>query len=159
MSATAAVCMEGVLKHPETGARCVDGITLYASLVSMDDVLLFTSEPREELEHWMAENGVPRGEAGIIEDSVTFVDDRVQSLRHARLSGYGVDVVVAADPWLVRAAFEEGFTALLFLNPAYARPEWRPDTEQGVKTWESISHQVADEAYQRSLRAEITAGP
>lgn len=151
---TAVVSFEGVLQHPDADTRCLAGITLYTSLLAVFDVVLLCSQEVGKTRLWCMENGVPLGEAGIIQDSSVSLSpkvDRVWAINHLRTEyGYAVAMVVEADPWIAKQLFKEGYNVSLFMSPAYARPEWRPDYTRGITPWADIQKMVTEDNIHRN---------
>jgi hypothetical protein len=58
------------------------------------------------------------------------------------------------DVELTRKLIEAGIPTLVFLNPRYTRPEFRPDTRTGVKSWEAITDEMdkQQEIYREDVR-------
>lgn len=145
---TTVVTVEGVLRKLTDGSRITSGIDLVASLAHDTDysgLIFLTSGHAAEAEAWLDEQGISRDLVlGAREDRI----DQLRKIRHEW--GYPVDFVIEPDPAIARKLMEEGYTTLLFLHPAYSKPDWRPDHQFAVRPWDDLAQQVADHARLRA---------
>lgn len=60
-----------------------------------------------------------------------------------RMYPYDVDWVIIPDPGIASALYYEGFRTMLFTDPRYTRPEWRPDAEPpGASSWDRLAQDL-----------------
>lgn len=145
MAQTAVLAIDDVLcrGEPRQGARPIDeGLALYhalklvyrLALVTLHDPALF-----------LAGNGFT--------DHVIVLQDgnRRGQLTVLRNSGHDVRLYVDADPGMCAYALSVGIACLHFAQPAYLRPEWRPDYQISPRPWDEIDNEVRR---QQRLRAK-----
>ena len=85
---------------------------------------------------------------------------RVAQLVYVRNSGKPIELVIDADPSVCAELFTRGFPVLHFMQPAFARPSWRPDFVNSSPTpWDELvsrrveeDHYAAERAKQRAAR-------
>ena len=44
---------------------------------------------------------------------------------------------------------------MVFVHSHYSHPAWRPDTDPGVRPWDDIARQVADQARMKAADARL----
>lgn len=134
---TIIVTVEGVLRKLTDGSRINEGVELVHRLSGEDignnTILYLTSGPAAETEAWLDEHDLAR-------DMVFGArEDRVMQLRRIRHEwGYPISMVIEPDPDTAADLMAAGHTVLLFMHPAYSRPEWRPDHKFTVTSWDEI---------------------
>jgi len=134
---TILVPVNGVLRS-DANTPIREGRMLYDALVNEFRVVLMCDEPQDKAEHWLVQYGV-KGYAGLLTPSVLLTDEdplRPRQIATARSLGR-VDLVVDADPEVVKHCLEIEIPALLFTHPKTSRPEWRPDSS--CRTWGEIT--------------------
>jgi hypothetical protein len=137
--------------HPIT-----EGMTLVSALSTAYNVAVAADETDgDQIVTWMKDHGmaqffsyaVPRRPGqpeGRAERFVAQVD-------HLRSCGFSIGLVVDSDPTSVGMLLAKGYTGLVFTQPEYARPEWRPDDHRGIRAWSEITAEVER---QNRLRAD-----
>lgn len=130
---TIVVSIEGVLRKVTDGTRINEGCELLNELADRYTRVFLTSGSCVEAEDWLDGQGIGY-------DLVLGTrEDRVEHLRTIRYGyGYPVSLVVEPDPDLAIDIMAEGYTVLLFMHPAYAKPEWRPDHKDAVMSWDEL---------------------
>lgn len=134
---TIVVTVEGVLRKLTDGSRIHEGVELVQRLsgegIGNNTIIHLTSGPASEAESWLDAHDIAC-------DLVLGArEDRVLQLRRLRYEwGYPVMLVVEPDPDIAVDLMADGYTTMLFLHPEYAKPEWRPDHEHAMKTWDEI---------------------
>src|SRR5580704_17764798 len=121
---TAVVTIDGVLRKPGAMTPIREGVKLYLTLAEYYDIILASDQPEEDedkLQAWLDDNGVTRKIGRVLWRAP---GGRLAQLEGMRLSGGLIDLLVDPDPAVASAAYDHGFTVLLFLSPSYARPEW-----------------------------------
>lgn len=141
----AVISLEGVLRAEGTGAPITAGVALYRALSAVYTTAVSTvvgpSQPVEELAAWMTKAGLQEHQYAYA--SVPEVSRTVQ-LDLIRGQGNSVALWVDSDPLTVTELSRRGVPALLFLHPAYARPEHRPDYEGDVTPWDELVGHIND---------------
>ena len=86
------------------------------------------------------------------------VDSWVIKCELIRRSGpYPVDYAVVPDPDLASELYYHGFSVLLFTDPRYARPEWRPDsTAPEPSPWMRFARELTATEKQRRSDTRIS---
>jgi hypothetical protein len=138
---TAVIAVDGVLRHPVSGTPIREGIKLYLTLADSYDIVIAADEDQgDELQDWLDRNGV-RKRLG----QVLWRRDggRIAQLEFLRQGGGLIDLVVEPDPAAAAVAYQQGFTVLMFLSPAYSKPEWRPDDRPGIPAWDDLLERVS----------------
>lgn len=135
------IVVDGVMRRERDQSPIMQGVALYKSLNETNRVLLLTDN-RERTDVWLKLNNLAKKIDDIIE--IGHKEDpnpRVRQINSLR-SKDKIDFVVTEDPDLARDLIEQGIPVLVFLNPSYTRPEFRPDARAGVKRWESIMEEM-----------------
>lgn len=135
------IFMDGVIRKERDQSIIMDGSALYKSLNENYRVLLLAKD-RERTDIWLKTNNLAKKIDDIIqiEDS-PLGDNDLRTVESVRSKGK-VDFVVTDNPDLARQLLEVGITVMVFLQPRYARPEFRPDGRAGVKSWEAITEEL-----------------
>lgn len=134
---TVLIALNGVLRS-DANTPIREGRMLYDALVDAYRVVIMADETQDKAEYWLKQYGV-KGYAGLLTPSVLLTDEdplRPRQIATARSLGR-VDVVVDADPEVVKHCLEIEIPALLFTHPKTSRPEWRPDSTR--RTWGEIT--------------------
>jgi hypothetical protein len=132
------------------------GIRLLEALGEHYKVVLATDEANPDfVEHWLKQQGLTDFYGVLVNRLKTEVDLDHTQLRCAQFarmrgSGFQVDFVVDTDPAVITHVMQQGFVGMLFAHPQYLRPEFRPDSERGQKTWAEIE---AEQEHQAVLRS------
>ena len=142
--------LDSVLRS-DTGELILNGIPVYRAFKAIGRVTLLTGLDRRTADAWCMTNNVMDYD-DMIDASVLLDPD--EPLRHrqldvARTRGR-VDLYVDADPAYVAEGMRRGLTSLLFNDPSYARPEFRPDAPKAVRRWDEI---VAERTRQQAMIA------
>lgn len=151
---TVVIQVEGVLRKPVTAAVLEAGRRLYHGLASTYRIVLVTSSTdRLSSGGWLGMNGFSR------HDHIVYGDEDVPATSEWWVSvakrlklayGYDTELFVVPDPHDAMQLIRHGFSVMLFVQAAYAIPEWRPDHRQGVRPWAELTAEVE---VQRALRA------
>ena len=132
---------DDVIRNPRDQSPITSGIALYKSLNETNRVLVI-AENREKTEIWMKTHNIAKR----LDDIVQLVDDPARETKLSTVdfirSKTKITAVVTADSDLTKQLLEQGITVLVFLNPKYARPEFRPDGREGVKSWNAIVEEL-----------------
>lgn len=135
------IFMDGVIRKERDQSIIMDGSALYKSLNENYRVLLLAKD-RERTDIWLKTNNLAKKIDDIIqiEDS-PLGDNDLRTVESIRSKGK-VDFVVTDNPDLAKQLLEVGITVMVFLQPRYARPEFRPDGRAGVKSWDAITEEL-----------------
>jgi hypothetical protein len=127
-------------KHKDQSV-IMEGVSLYKSLNETNRVIV-VADDRERASIWMKTNNLAK-KIDDIYQTVTTVDDdaRLTTVESLRSRGK-VDYVLTEDPEFAKKLLENGISVLVFLNPRYTRPEFRPDGRLGAKSWTDITDEL-----------------
>lgn len=141
------IALEGVLRSHNGGAPIVEGITLYHALCEHNTVVLATSDDRAAAEHWLMVEKLRR-HVLVVDSSVAIRDNDIRAgqLRHVAGIGRRIEMLVDPSPSRCAQAMANGITTLLFSQPRYQRPEWRPDADKGMRPWGEITAELEKQA-------------
>lgn len=158
--ATALLTIEGVLagsRTPEepivTSAPLQAGKALYEALSTVWRLSLITAESdRSTVEHFLAVEGLVKHALVAVRPSHVENDLVAATMHHLgqQRSEGTVGLVVTPSPSVAAQVMGAGVTALLFVPPNYARPEFRPDHERQPRQWDDIEAEITR---QRALKA------
>lgn len=135
------IFMDGVIRKERDQSIILDGSALYKSLNENYRVLLLAKD-KERTDIWLKTNNLAKNIDDIIqiEDS-PLGDNELRTVETARSKGK-IDFVITDNTDLATQLLEVGITVMVFLNPRYARPEFRPDGRAGVKSWSAITNEL-----------------
>ena len=164
MASTAVLCLEDVLCKgtPPNGAPIWEGLQVYHALRSQFRVVIDSAhDDYTEAEHWLTVNGL-RSHALLLTLDATEEALEGPVLRQTHLAvwrsqGFDVGLYVTADPAVAALMMTAGVTTFLFGHPAYARPEFRPGTEKGMKPWAAIEDEVTEALAVRDIKPRVDA--
>jgi hypothetical protein len=135
------VFVDGILRRERDQSIIMEGVALYKSLNETNRVILVCKDA-ERTAIWLKTNNLAKK----LDDIVAVVDtplDRPKLLTVETIRSKGkIDYVVTEDTELARQLIEVGIPVLVFLNPRYTRPEFRPDGREGKKSWEVITEEL-----------------
>jgi hypothetical protein len=135
------VTFNGIIRRDRDQSMITEGTHLYRSLNETNRVLLLTDN-RERTDIWLKTNNLSKKIDDIIEVSDPTAPNAVfREIESIRSKGK-IEFVVTDDPDLAKSLLEVGIPVLVFLNPKYTRPEFRPDTRTGVRKWEEITTEL-----------------
>jgi hypothetical protein len=135
------VTFNGIIRRDRDQSMITEGTHLYRSLNETNRVLLLT-DSRERTDIWLKTNNLSKKIDDIIEVSDPTAPNAVFREIEAIRSKGKIEFVVTEDPELAKSLLVVGIPVLVFLNPKYTRPEFRPDTRIGVKKWEDITAEI-----------------
>lgn len=129
------------MRKPKDQSLIIEGVALYKSLNETNRVILLTDD-RERTDIWMKTNNLAKKIDDIIEVAKTELDNpEIRQIDQIRSSGK-IDFVVTSNVTIAGQLIELGTPVLVFLNPKYARPEFRPGSREGVRSWASITEEL-----------------
>lgn len=135
------VTFNGIIRRDRDQSMITEGTHLYRSLNETNRVLLLTDN-RERTDIWLKTNNLSKKIDDIIEVSDPTAPNAVFREIEAIRSKGKIEFVVTEDPELAKDLIEVGIPVLVFLNPKYTRPEFRPDGRPGVKSWDKITAEL-----------------
>ena len=151
---TAVIQIEGVLRKPVGGAVVEAGRRLYHGLAgTFRLVLVSESNDREFFGRWLDMEGFYK------HDHIVYAGEWRSSYRDWWVAtagslkiryGYDTELFIIPDAHAAAVLIHHGYNALLFVQAAYALPEWRPDDPKGVQPWQELTAEID---VQRALRA------
>jgi rRNA-processing protein FCF1 len=135
------IFLDGVMRKHKDMSLIIEGSALYKTLNETNRVII-VAEDREKADIWLKTNNLAKKIDDIFEHIDTVSDNiRLATIESLRSRGK-IDYVVTEDIDLARSLIEVGIPVLVFLNPRYTRPEFRPDAREGVKSWELITDEL-----------------
>lgn len=145
---TILVQIEGVLaetKHDNfvENGPIKEGLLLCHALRSTAQMSFYTENGEERARYWLQREGIREGLK--VYPNVTGVEDLITK---ARFDGHDMQLIVTADPEHARQAFNAGLQSLLFIHPAYGRPEWQPGHEDEIRPWDQMVEEVVEKRLQ-----------
>lgn len=135
------VFLDGVIRRRADHSIILDGAAIYKSFNENYRVLIVTDD-KEKTDIWLKTNNLAKKIDDIVEIEDTPLGDAAfYTVERERAKGK-IDFVVTEDVDLTKRLIEVGIPVLVFLNPRYTRPEFRPDTRSGIKSWELITEEL-----------------
>ena len=135
------IFVDGIMRRVRDQSIIMEGVALYKSLNETNRVILVCDDA-ERTSVWLKTNNLAKK----LDDIVAVVDtplDNPNLLTIETIRSKGkIDYVVTEDTELARQLIEVGIPVLVFLNPRYTRPEFRPDGREGKKSWEIITEEL-----------------
>jgi hypothetical protein len=153
MAKIAVVSAEGVLcrqdRKDNTFAAYTpipEGLALVGALSTAYNVAVVSHETdADSIRDWMKDHGMAQFFSYAVPRKATMPEERTERIlaqvEHLQ-SSFRIGLVVDADPRTVGILMGRGHTSLLFCEPEYARPEWRPDDGRGMRSWAEIEAEV-----------------
>ena len=135
------VFLDGVIRRRADHSIIMDGAAIYKSFNENYRVLIVTDD-KEKTDIWLKTNNLAKKIDDIVEiEDTPLGDAEFYTVERERAKGK-IDFVVTEDADLTKRLIEVGIPVLVFLNPRYTRPEFRPDTRSGIKSWELITEEL-----------------
>lgn len=148
MRGTTLIAVEGVLAQVKLGERLVEShplpraLGLYETLRASDRIMLSTTAPPEDVQHWLRVNGF-KDWGSVFAENYLFPEEHALRQHHRTIGrNEGVALYLTADPEDAAQALYEGFTTLVYCHPQFGRPEWRPDVEVAIKPWDLLTTEI-----------------
>ena len=132
------VFLDGVLKK-DGGSPIAQGTALFRSLKEQRRTLILCKN-KAHTEVWLKENNILSIDDLVSGDELG-IDDEFNLVEYCRSKGY-VDIVVTADVDLSHRLLEAGIHTILYLDPKYTRPEFRPDDPRGKRSWDDLQAEL-----------------
>ena len=135
------IFMDGVLRKPFDKSPLFEGLNLYKGLNEVNRVVVLADD-KEKADVWFKKNTVNAKLDDIVGPSRVVSDNpKLQQVLDCQSKGK-IDFVITDDSDLARDLLERGIMTMVFLSPRYARPEFRPDAREGVKSWDKITEEL-----------------
>jgi len=138
-----AISVEGVLSRPFSASPVPLGIALYHSLKENFNILLYSDQDRNTLDHWLSVEALNIQVATEYNESsrqwLTDPERKLTQLNSLRQRGYKIDLVLEPNPEAAALMLINGFNILNFIHSQYAMPQWRPDFTGTGRSWDILS--------------------
>jgi hypothetical protein len=136
--------VEGVLRNPVGGQLNHDGYFLYRGLCANFNVVLTTFDSQAKFKAWAAMENINGHSNVLYPDFVMNITESywVNVGNYLQRHGYDIAFFVLNDPEDAAELLSYGKPVLLHVQPAYAMPEWLPDSERGRPSWDMLVERV-----------------
>jgi hypothetical protein len=135
------IFVDGVMRRERDQSIIMEGVALYKSLNETNRVILVCDDA-ERTDVWLKTNNLAKKLDDITAVIKTPLErPRLLTIETIRSKGK-IDYVVTEDTELATQLLEAGIPVLVFLNPRYTRPEFRPDGREGRKSWDAINEEL-----------------
>lgn len=140
-----AMFVDDVLRKGIGGGPIYQGLALFR-MFNQDIRVILLCEEKNRTNRWLLEHNISK-----IDDLVDYTVPGIHAnpdldlVKYVRSQGK-LDLVVTGNVELSKELLEQGIDTLLFLHPTYLRPEFRPDSRQGVKSWAAIEQELEKQA-------------
>lgn len=135
------IFVDGVMRRERDQSIIMEGVALYKSLNETNRVILVCDDA-ERTDVWLKTNNLAKKLDDITAIIKTPLErPRLLTIETIRSKGK-IDYVVTEDTELATQLLEAGIPVLVFLNPRYTRPEFRPDGREGKKSWDAINEEL-----------------
>lgn len=144
--ATCLMTVSGVLRGP-SGQPITEGVRLYTALAETYRVALASDDVDDDT-MWLQIEGL-RQHQQIVGDTPGYLrgSDRLLSQVDWLLGkGHDLTLVVDPNPSNIAKMLHKGVVSMLFAQPKYARPEFRPDFKHQVKPWAEMVAEIETQA-------------
>jgi hypothetical protein len=118
-------------------------------------IIIMSSSSDAETTYWLNTNKIVEVD-DVIDSSAGLATESLQErqIKLARSRG-NVDLFITANPELWAFAFEMGIPSVMFGQPSYLRPEFRPDAPSRVRSWTQIEEAVIKQNIARTNDARL----
>jgi hypothetical protein len=161
MTGLAVFVLEGAISDMKGAnihsSRPIPGaLQLYDSIRRNWTIAIISAEvPKSDAEHWLKLNGFKSFDKLDTRDSWELELPpswlAVLMLDTYRSEGWDIGLFVDGDPARVALALANGAPTLLYTEPSYSRPQWRPDTDKAPRRWDLL---VDEMERQKILKAD-----
>lgn len=144
--------LDGVLRH-DTDAPIATGVIMVGTLTVYNKIMLMSSLNRQETEYWLNSNKVVEID-DVIDNSVALSGEDLgeRQITLTRSLG-GIDLFITGNPHLWAYAFNLGIPSVMFGQPSYLRPEFRPDAPKRLRAWDVIEKSITEQNIKRTTEA------
>ncbi|MEU5425111.1 hypothetical protein AB0H73_05820 [Streptomyces olivoreticuli] len=158
------VTIEGVLRNTDNDGPIPAGKALYQALGSQHSIYLVSDSTDEwRTNRWLAHNGLTLHMRTVHNRTPTDWRDtsliRLDAVSQLAGGGVNVDLVVEPDPGISAKLVAAGFPTATLTLPHFAKPEWRPDFDQGLRSWDALVGEMESQADAYASDTRRTADP
>lgn len=137
------MCVEGVIQKNVSLAPIPAGITLYHSLLSNFNVLLYSSADKKSLDYWTSLEALTKHAATEYNEGdlkwLTESERKLKQVNNLRNRGFSISLVIEPDPECSVVLIDAGYSVMTFTHAQYSLPQWRPDYSSKPKPWDEFS--------------------
>jgi hypothetical protein len=147
--------LDGVLRNTDDQIIPV-GIIMASTLTVYNQLTYMSSMTRVETERWLNVNKIVDFD-DVIDKTVALAGEGLQErqLNYARSRG-AIDLFITGNPTLWAYAFNLGIPCVMFAQPSYLRPEFRPDAPKSMRSWADIEKAVEKQNELRTTDRRLT---
>lgn len=141
MTTLVVFALEGVLQS-DSGRPVESGCRLYRTMRNAlaSQVLVLAEAKDIPARRFFDQQHMPAPALVVPELSTTPLDWTYECVKIRRAYPYDIDWIVTPDPDIAAALYYEGFRTLLWIDPRYSRPEWRPDAPpHAASSWTRLA--------------------
>lgn len=132
--------VDGVMRS-QTGAPIPQGLNLYRTLKEKTQVFILCNH-RERDDRWLREQKINLVD-DLVGPDIPMSGEWIELRQVEYCRGRGsVEYVVTADTELAAELIGKGITTLMFLHPVYMAERFRPDSQEGKKSWHDIREEI-----------------
>lgn len=132
--------VDGVLRS-HTNSPIYQGLAIYRLFNENNRVVLLCKD-KEKDDIWLRQHKINKLD-DLIDRSIPSLTDFPEWRQVEYCRGQGsVEMVFTSDPVLALKLLEVGITTVVFMQPAYIKEEFRPDSREGRKTWDDIQAEI-----------------
>lgn len=146
--------LDGVLRN-DSDAPVATGVLMVGTLTVYNKIILMSALDRRATEYFLNSNKVVDVD-DIIDSSVGLEGEDLgeRQINHARALG-GIDLFITGNPRLWAYAFDMGIPSVMFGQPSYLRPEFRPDAPKRIRAWDAIEKSITEQNIKRTTDARL----
>ena len=146
MASTVAIVFEGGLKGEVNDSPIRAGVLLYKGAAQAGRVaILVDRTSQEKVEYWLNLQNMHDHSWIILpraSDPLDPAQRRLLQVARLRSEGSAVELVLEPNPAVAAALQGSGVATALFMHPATARPEYRPDFEGKNRPWALVEAEI-----------------
>ncbi|KUL44693.1 hypothetical protein ADL22_12165 [Streptomyces sp. NRRL F-4489] len=159
-----AITIDGVLRNTDTDGAIPLGNALYQALATDHALYLLADDRNPSTTHkWLTFTGLtahmrlvgPRRTS----NAATPADVRLECLGHLTGTGIKLDLVIEPDPAVSVELLARGYPVTTLTLPHFAKPEWRPDYQQGLRPWAELVAETETQAQAYATDPRRSAEP
>ena len=146
--------LDGVLRS-DTQSPIPAGVIMVGTLTVYNKITVMSSTDGNETDHWLKSHKIVDVD-DVIDSSVGLATETLaeRQIKLARSRG-SVDLFITGNPAMWAFAFDMGIPSVLFGQPSYIRPEFRPDAPSRVRSWTDIEDAIVRQNVARTEDARL----
>lgn len=146
--------LDGVLRT-DSDSPIATGVIMVGTLTVYNKITLMSSLDGRATEYFLNSNKIVDVD-DIIDSSVGLEGEDLgeRQINHARALG-GIDLFITGNPHLWAYAFDMGIPSVMFGQPSYLRPEFRPDAPKRIRAWDAIEKSITEQNIKRTTDARL----